>query len=204
MVPYPESAGFTVVSVESDRSSQTPASKQLPARAGSLPVSEETRQDTAMRVFECAGKTYRMTRQRRAVLDVLMNSTARLDALGVYEEVRQVTPHISFGTVLRTLSLLREAGFITEPRPGGNIPVIPETNGSPGGSPGGLAPRPGANASRDASYEIQCQTLCLRCGRTITATLNTPVDLKEQAQVVTGFAITDHHLELRGLCPDCA
>ena len=177
MVPHLKSAGFTVVSA--DRSSQTPASKQLPAPAGSLPVSEEMKQDTTMRVFECAGKTYRMTRQRQAVLDVLRTGTAHEDALRVYEEVRQVMPGISLGTVLRTLSLLREAGFIAQQRPG-------------------------ANASQDVGYDMRCQALCLRCGRTTTATLTAPVDLKEQAQAVTGFAITDHHLELRGLCPDCA
>jgi len=132
-----------------------------------------------MRVFECAGKSYRMTRQRQAVLDVVRRANLRQDADWIYGEVRKVVPSISLGTVYRTLSLLREAGFITEVEAGGSTGYSVLNAG------------------------IRYQVTCTGCGRTAEAKIDVRENLEAQAAAATGFVITGHHLDFCGRCPDC-
>jgi Fe2+ or Zn2+ uptake regulation protein len=133
-----------------------------------------------MRVFECAGKRYRMTPQRQAVLDVARQCGAVLDPARVYEEVRKAVPNISQATVQRTLSLLREAGLVEEPH-GEQIVEQPEPQN-----------------------EVQVHVHCVRCERTVDAVVDVCTDLDEQAASATGFVIQGHHLDFSGLCPQCA
>jgi len=133
-----------------------------------------------MRVFECAGKRYRMTPQRQAVLDVARQSGAALDPARVYEEVRKTVPNISQATVQRTLSLLREAGLVSEP---GNERA---------------AQQPGPQS------KINVHAHCVRCERAVDVIVDVCTDLDKQAASATGFVIQGHHLDFSGLCPECA
>jgi Fur family peroxide stress response transcriptional regulator len=130
-----------------------------------------------MKIFECAGKRYRMTPQRQAVLDVLRGTNTHPDAAWVHEEVRKVMPNISLATVHRTLSLLREAGFI---------------------------PKTDAGDHDDARTEIHCRARCVSCSRTVDVRIDAAADLPVQAASATGFVITGQRLDLTGFCPDCA
>ena len=130
-----------------------------------------------MKVFECAGKRYRMTPQRQAVLDVLRGTNSRPAAAWVYEKVRKVMPNISLATVDRTLSLLREAGFI---------------------------PQMDARDHDHATTELHGRATCVSCGRTVDVRFDAAADLQVQAASATGFVITGHRLDLVGVCPDCA
>ena len=133
-----------------------------------------------MKVFECAGKRYRMTPQRQAVLEALRSADSHADAVWVYEEVRKVMPSISLATVYRTLTLLREAGFIA---------------GMEGGDRAGRD---------DGKTETHCRAICVSCSRTVDLNINASADLESQAASATGFVITGHRLDFYGLCPDCA
>ena len=133
-----------------------------------------------MRVFECAGKRYRMTPQRQAVLDVLGRPDSEPDAAWVYQEVRKLMPGISEATVYRTMSLLREAGFIKAAR---------------------AVPPSGTDA---VATRIHCLASCANCGRIVEVTLDLDSSLEVQAASATGYVITEHQLALRGLCPSCA
>ena len=133
-----------------------------------------------MKVFECAGKRYRMTPQRQAVLEALRRADSHADAVWVYEEVRKVMPNISLATVYRTLTLLREAGLVA-------------------------GTEAGDRAGRDdAKTEIHCRASCVSCSRTVDVNINASADLEGQAASATGFVITGHRLDFYGLCPDCA
>ena len=99
------------------------------------------------------------------------------DAAWVYEEVRKVMPNISLATVHRTLSLLREAGFIAQTDTGDHD---------------------------DARTVIHCRARCVSCGRTVDVRIDAAADLPAQAALATGFVITGHRLDLLGFCPDCA
>ena len=132
-----------------------------------------------MKMLECAGKSYRMTRQRRAVLDVLRRADSRPDVDWVYKEVRKIMPGISLGTVQRTLSLLRKVGLISEPKSE-------------------------VSSRYDGSAKARCRVTCIRCGRVAHFVLDFDRDMEAQAASATGFVITGHNLELYGFCPDCA
>ena len=121
-----------------------------------------------------------MTPQRQAVLEALRRGDSHTDAVWVYEEVRKAMPNISLATVYRTLTLLREAGFIA-----GTVD--------------------GDRAGRDdAKTEIHCRASCVSCSRAVDLNINASADLEGQAASATGFVITGHRLDLHGLCPDCA
>ena len=133
-----------------------------------------------MKVIECAGKTYRMTRQRQTVLDVLRRTNPPQDATWVYQEVRKVIPNISPGTVYRTLNLLRRAGVVA------GVKVE------------------GSTGYYDTSADLHYHVTCTACGRTVEGKADAGEALKAQVASATGFVITGHHLGFCGLCSDCA
>jgi len=133
-----------------------------------------------MRVFECAGKRYRMTPQRQAVLDVARQPGAVLDPAWVYGEVRKTVPNISQATVVRTLRLLQEAGLVSEPKA--------EQAAEP----------------PEAHSQVHVHAHCVRCERIVEATVDVCKDLDELTAAATGFVIQGHHLDFSGLCPQCA
>ncbi len=133
-----------------------------------------------MKMLECAGKSYRMTRQRQVILDVLRCADSHPDAAQVYGEVRKIIPKISLGTVYRTLSLLREAGLVSEVKPRGSV------------------------SHYDARTGVHYHVTCTRCGHITDVTIDVGEDLEEEAASATGFVITGHSLDFYGLCPDCA
>jgi Fur family transcriptional regulator, ferric uptake regulator len=57
---------------------------------------------------------YRLTRQRRLVLDILQDSREHLDAETLYERAKARDARISLATVYRSLALLKEAGLVQE------------------------------------------------------------------------------------------
>ncbi len=121
-----------------------------------------------------------MTPQRQAVLDVARQPGAVMDPEWVYEKVRKTVPDISQATVQRTLSLLREAGLVEERKD------------------------EKAAVRRGPLNEVHVHVHCVRCERTVDATIDAGTELDEQAALATGFVIQGHHLDFRGLCPECA
>ena len=61
----------------------------------------------------------RMTVQRRVILDQLRKHTDHPGAEVLYDEVRQILPHVSLGTVYRNLDVLNETGLIQRIDAGG-------------------------------------------------------------------------------------
>lgn len=60
----------------------------------------------------------RMTKQKMTILDIINNSYAHLDVLGVYKEAKEIIPNISLATVYRNLNLLVEEGKIVRIKKG--------------------------------------------------------------------------------------
>ena len=133
-----------------------------------------------MRILECAGKSYRMTRQRQAVLEVLSQADSQPDPSWVFDEVRKSMPNISFGTVNRTLSLLRQAGLVSYGRS-----VI-------------------STDHKDSPTDLRCHATCIRCGHMLDVRVGVGTDLDKETAAATGFVITGHRLDFFGLCPGCA
>jgi len=59
-------------------------------------------------------KALKFSRQREAIEDFLVSRTDHPTADTVYEEVREICPNISLGTVYRNLALLEELGQIVK------------------------------------------------------------------------------------------
>lgn len=124
-------------------------------------------------------KGYRLSKQRLAVLNALQNTKSHPDANWIYERVRKEIPHISLGTVYRTLGILKEAGLLRELDYGSSL------------------------SHYDANTENHPHIVCTNCGRIVDLPLSLPHRLKEQASKATDFLITDLRLEFYGLCPHC-
>ena len=121
----------------------------------------------------------RETKQREAILNVLRGATSHPTADWIYDEVRKVIPSISKGTVYRNLKILRETGLISELNLSGTVSRF--------------------EGRQDTHYHFRCE----RCGRVFD--IDEPVDkeIDRRVAVRTGFKISYHQLEFRGLCKDC-
>ena len=121
----------------------------------------------------------RKSKQKEAILRVLKRTTSHVTADWVYEQVREEIPNISLGTVYRNLKSLRQEGKILE---------LDLSNHQS---------RFEANARNHHHFR------CEQCGRIFD--VDEPVDgeLDERVARNTGFEVSHHRLEFRGLCKDC-
>ncbi len=71
-----------------------------------------TSKDDSIHVLHDSG--FRVTGQRRTVLDVIEQSEGHLTAEDVYQKAKEVNSKISLATVYRTLTVLRDAGLIEQ------------------------------------------------------------------------------------------
>ncbi len=121
----------------------------------------------------------RETKQREAILRVLKNTRSHPTADQLYDEVRKEIPNISKGTVYRNLQVLQEDGNVSELNLNGTLSRY--------------------EAKRETHYHFRCE----KCGRVFD--LDEPVnnELDERVAKRTGFKVTHHRTEFRGLCKDC-
>ncbi|MEW6716595.1 MAG: transcriptional repressor [Chloroflexota bacterium] len=143
---------------------------------------ETTERQTRLKqvVAKLREQGHRMTPQRMAVLEILIDSTQHPGAEQVYEQVRKDFPMTSLATIYKTLIVLKEVGEISE------IVLADGSNRYDGNIP---HPHP--------------HLICNHCHRIIDVDLN---DLSTLPQVVaqqTGYQIVSHRLDFFGICPRC-
>jgi Fur family peroxide stress response transcriptional regulator len=121
----------------------------------------------------------RLTRQRRAILDLLKSTRAHPTADEIYEAVRKDLPNISKGTVYRNLQVLIDSGEV----------AILDIRGT----------LSRYENRRESHYHFRCQA----CGRVID--IDEPVDpgLDDKVSRKTGFVVSGHQIEFRGWCAIC-
>ncbi|MDI3542813.1 MAG: Fur family transcriptional regulator, peroxide stress response regulator [Candidatus Atribacteria bacterium] len=119
------------------------------------------------------------TKQREAILEILKNTKSHPTADEIYQKVRQEIPRISKGTVYRNLKLLAEKGEA--------IKIDTE----------------GTEARYDARVESHYHFRCDSCGKVFDVDVPVDAELDKKAAQETGFNITHHILEFRGLCSEC-
>ena len=119
------------------------------------------------------------TKQRATILRVLKSTTSHPTADWIYDAVRKEIPNISLGTVYRNLKILRESGEILEIRFSGTFSRF---DGRP-----------------NNHYHFRCD----KCG--YVSDVEEPVnkEIDERIAQETGFKISYHWLEFRGLCKEC-
>jgi len=121
----------------------------------------------------------RETKQREAILNVLRGADSHPTADWVYDEVRKLIPNISKGTVYRNLKTLRDIGEISELNLSGTVSRY--------------------EGKQENHYHFRCE----KCGQVFD--LEEPVnkELDDKVAKNTGFKVSYHQLEFRGLCKDC-
>lgn len=126
-------------------------------------------------------KGYKITEQRKAILQVLTTSKNNLISVeNILTKSKKIYPKTNMSTVYRNLEILENLNLIYK--------VIPE-NGI-------------------ALYKLICSDehhhhiICKQCGKT-EAIEFCPLNILKKLSKEKNFNLTDHKLELYGYCTDC-
>jgi Fur family ferric uptake transcriptional regulator len=122
---------------------------------------------------------YRLTRPRLAVIQVLEESGEGLSPDEVHQQGKMICASLGLVTVYRTLDLLAELGLVRRVH------------------------------SEQRCHSYACagtdrhHLLCHGCHRLTEFPCDGLDGLMETVREQTGYTITEHLLELSGLCPEC-
>ncbi len=123
---------------------------------------------------------YRLTEARRAVVEIMVRSTQALTPIEIYDEARDAHPALGLVTVYRTLEALEEQGLIQR-----------------------VHQPQGCQAFITAPAGHQHLLVCQQCGETAIFEGDDLETLIKSIARKTGFQVTEHWLQLFGLCPHC-
>jgi Fur family transcriptional regulator, ferric uptake regulator len=135
--------------------------------------------DQITRAF--ADRGLRLTRQRRAVLDTVAGTSSSVSALEVFDAARLRCPELGLTTVYRTLDILGEIGALRRVHGHRHCEAF-----VPAGAVHGHT------------------VVCSSCGRVEEFTACDMHAVADAAGEQTGYRITEHFLQLSGLCGRCA
>ena len=124
---------------------------------------------------------FKMTPQRRAILEVINASPDHLTPAEIYRAVTREVPGTGLVTIYRTLKILSDLGLICEVHVGGR----------------------GRNYLLRRPLEHHHHLICSECGRVIDFTGCDLSGIEQRLSRETGFKMEAHLLEFLGRCPDC-
>ncbi len=124
-------------------------------------------------------KGYRLTPQRRIILDILHGEGAHLTADTIYEQVKDKIEGVNRSTVYRTLELLESLG----------LTVKAELHGS----------HVYHHAEEGHHHHLKCRA----CGKVIELPEESLEPLAKTLRDKHGFAADLNHHVITGLCRDC-
>ncbi len=124
---------------------------------------------------------YKLTRQRKAILDIITCSQSHLVPSEVYKKVNKCYPGIGLVTIYRTLELLARLGFICEMHSDNSCHSY--------------------MVRRSAGHHHHL--LCSVCHRVIDFTDCDLRQMEERIARKTDFEIDSHLIEFVGRCHDC-
>ncbi len=127
------------------------------------------------------GQIYRMTNQRKVIMEVLKDVKTHPTADQVYEMVRKRLPKISLGTVYRNLETLSDLNMIQKIEVGGTQKRF------------------------DGEVENHYHVRCRICGKVEDLPTESVVfnGLEKLYSGADGYVDLTHKLELVGICPEC-
>lgn len=124
---------------------------------------------------------YRITPARRAVVEILAGSPKALDPQDIFDQARRLHPDLGLMTVYRTLEKLDELGLAQRVhQPGGCHSYVSAPRGH------------------------QHLLLCLGCNRVEFFSGDELDEWFHQIGAANRYHITDHWLQLFGLCCQCS
>ncbi len=123
---------------------------------------------------------YKLTPQRRAVIQVIASSQDYLTPATIYQKVHQDHPSIGLVTIYRTLEILTKLGLICELHTGGIC-----------------------RSYTISTLQHHHHLICSNCGVVIDFTGHDLSELEQSLSKRSGFRIDGHLLEFFGLCQVC-
>jgi len=124
-------------------------------------------------------KTYRNSRQRTRVLEVLQSTDSHPTADWVYENLKKEFPKLSLGTVYRNIGILIEQGLVQRIQSGSTHDRF------------------------EANNEKHYHLICEKCGKIMDFNMKEINDLEKQASRMTNFKINSHRIDFFGICSNC-
>lgn len=121
----------------------------------------------------------RITPQRHAVLEYLLESKAHPTADDIYKALEEKFPNMSVATVYNNLRVLRKASLVRELTYGDNSSRF--------------------DCNMIEHYHIMCE----ECGKIVDFHYPPLDEVESLAEKVTGFNVSHHRMELYGTCNDC-
>ena len=122
---------------------------------------------------------YRLTCQRKVILETLRKARCHPTADEVYKLVREKLPKVSLSTVYRNLEILSDLGLVRKL-------ALGETQ-----------------RRYDGKTENHYHIRCVHCGKLEDLTMHDFPELITKVKSKTKFDIIDHCLEFFGVCPAC-
>lgn len=131
-------------------------------------------------VEKLSARGYKITPQRRVILEILGNSDRHLTAEEIGQEVRKTEPSISLATVYRNLNLLVDLEMVSRL----NIhdgPVRYELH-------------------RGHNHHL----VCMDCGAAVKLGICPMQGEVKRLAEENGFEVSGHHFEVMGYCRECS
>ncbi|MGO9531251.1 MAG: Fur family transcriptional regulator [Syntrophobacteraceae bacterium] len=120
---------------------------------------------------------YRITGQRKAIVDYLVSTLEHPGAYKIFEEVKKVQPRLSLATVYNTLQVLTMNGLI-------KMLTFREDN------------------RYEANLSFHINLICTSCGRIQDFEAGTNMS-PEEVREKMGFEVMTYRMEYHGLCSEC-
>jgi len=123
---------------------------------------------------------YKLTPQRRVVIQAIASSRGHVTPITIYDKVHRDHPNIGLVTIYRTLDILAKLKLVCELHAGGSC----------------------------RSYTISApgqhhHLICSNCGMVIDFIGYDLSQVEQELSQETGFEIESHPLEFLGRCRDC-
>ncbi len=137
---------------------------------------QEKEQKLSAFIEKCKKAGLKITPQRIAVYEILLNSTNHPTVEEIYEEVKKKYPFVSLATVYRTVETLEQMG---------------------------LAKKVcywGSSARYDANMEEHHHLICVKCGSIKDIYLDEELNIPKN---LNGFETSGYSVNIYGLCPKC-
>ena len=121
----------------------------------------------------------RITPQRHAVLEYLIEAEIHPTADDIYKALEGKFPNMSVATVYNNLRVFKVIGLVKE-----------LTYGD-------------ASSRFDYNTTKHYHVICESCGKIVDFHYPSLDEVEALAETVTGFEVSHHRLEIYGTCPDC-
>ena len=123
----------------------------------------------------------RLTPQRLAIAEVVVNSADHPTVREIFERVRDFFPYVTLATVYSTLALLQQAGIVRE------LPFQKQSR-------------------YDANLSPHANLVCLGCGAVVDADVGQDkvAELERSVSRDTQFEVSSQRVDFYGYCEGCA